>query len=187
MSEVIKPAASADAEEVTIRRARLSDAASIAGVRIDSWRASYRGIVPDSYLNSLTPEASVKVWEQVLQASSDAACTFVAEAGGEIIGFASGMTLAESRFGCDAELTAICVLPDEQRKGLGKKLLANVAATLISAGATGLMAWVLSKNEGARAFFDALGAEQLYEQTFTWDDGTELDETGFVWRQLKKA
>ncbi|MFX5747589.1 GNAT family N-acetyltransferase, partial [Acinetobacter baumannii] len=84
-----------------------------------------------------------KLWEQVLEASSDAACTFVAESGGEIIGFASGMTLAESRFGCDAELTAICVLPDEQRKGLGKRLLANVAATLIGAGATGLMAWVL--------------------------------------------
>ncbi|MGC7986005.1 GNAT family N-acetyltransferase, partial [Salmonella enterica] len=88
---------------------------SIAGVRIDAWRAAYRGLVPDSYLDHLKPEESVKLWEQVLEASSDAACTFVAESGGEIIGFASGMTLAESRFGCDAELTAICVLPDEQR------------------------------------------------------------------------
>ena len=181
------PAAAATgvAEEVTIRRARASDAASVAGVRLDSWRASYRGLVPDSYLDSLKPEQSVKLWEQVLGASSDAACTFVAEAGGEIIGFASGMTLADGKFGCDAELSAICVLPDEQRRGLGKKLLANVAATLISAGATGLMAWVLAKNEGAREFFKALGAEQLFEQTFTWDDGTEIDEDGFVWRKLK--
>ncbi|MET2989160.1 GNAT family N-acetyltransferase [Herbaspirillum seropedicae] len=171
-------------EEVLFRRARKGDAASIAGVRIDAWRASYRGLVPDSYLDHLKPEESVKLWEQVLEASSDAACTFVAESGGEIIGFASGMTLAESRFGCDAELTAICVLPDEQRKGIGKRLLANVAATLISAGATGLMAWVLSKNEGAGEFFASLGAERLYEQTFTWDDGSELDETGFVWRKL---
>ncbi|MBW9334024.1 GNAT family N-acetyltransferase [Herbaspirillum sp. RU 5E] len=171
-------------EEVLFRRARKGDAASIAGVRIDAWRAAYRGLVPDSYLDHLKPEESVKLWEQVLEASSDAACTFVAESGGEIIGFASGMTLAESRFGCDAELTAICVLPDEQRKGLGKRLLANVAATLISAGATGLMAWVLSKNEGAGEFFESLGAERLYEQTFTWDDGSELDEIGFVWRKL---
>jgi ribosomal protein S18 acetylase RimI-like enzyme len=172
-------------DEVLIRRARPGDAASIAGVRIDAWRASYRGLVPDSYLDHLQPEQSVKLWEQVLGASSDAACTFVAETGGEIIGFASGMTLADARFGCDAELTAICVLPDEQRRGLGKRLLANVAATLISAGATGLMAWVLSKNEGAGEFFEALGAERLYEQTFTWDDGSELDETGFVWRKLR--
>ena len=171
-------------EDVLFRRAKKGDAASIAGVRIDAWRASYRGLVPDSYLDHLKPEESVKLWEQVLEASSDAACTFVAESGGEIIGFASGMTLAESRFGCDAELTAICVLPDEQRKGIGKRLLANVAATLISAGATGLMAWVLSKNEGAGEFFASLGAERLYEQTFTWDDGSELDEIGFVWRKL---
>jgi GNAT superfamily N-acetyltransferase len=181
----MNPAGQPADEQVLIRRARPGDAASIAGVRIDAWRASYRGLVPDSYLDHLKPEDSVKMWEQVLGASSDAACTFVAEAGGEIIGFASGMTLAESRFGCDAELSAICVLPDEQRKGLGKRLLANVAATLIGAGATGLMAWVLTKNEGAREFFSALGAEQLYEQTFTWDDGSELDETGFVWRKLK--
>ena len=173
------------AAQITIRRARIGDAASIAGVRIDSWRASYRGLVPDSYLDSLQPEQSVKLWQQVLGASSDAACTFVAEAEGEIIGFASGMTLADSRFGCDAELTAICVLPDEQRRGLGRKLLANVAATLIGAGATGLMAWVLAKNQGAREFFGALGAEQLFEQTFTWDDGSEIDEVGFVWRQIK--
>lgn len=175
----------AAADEVVVRRARPGDAASIAGVRIDAWRASYRGLVPDSYLDHLKPEQSVKMWEQVLGASSDAACTFVAEAGGEIIGFASGMTLAESRFGCDAELSAICVLPDEQRRGLGKRLLANVAATLIGAGATGLMAWVLAKNEGAREFFSSLGAEQLFEQTFTWDDGSEIDEVGFVWRKLK--
>lgn len=175
----------ASGDQVVIRRARAGDAASIAGVRIDSWRASYRGLVPDSYLDHLEPAQSVKLWEQVLGASSDAACTFVAEAGGEIIGFASGMTLAESRFGCDAELSAICVLPDEQRRGLGKKLLANVAATLISAGATGLMAWVVAKNDGARDFFKALGAEELYQQTFTWDDGSEIDESGFVWRKLK--
>ncbi|WDZ97356.1 GNAT family N-acetyltransferase [Herbaspirillum sp. WKF16] len=178
-------ATTAGADEVVIRRARPGDAASIAGVRIDAWRASYRGLVPDSYLDHLKPEQSVKMWEQVLGASSDAACTFVAETGGEIIGFASGMTLAESRFGCDAELSAICVLPDEQRRGLGKRLLANVAATLIGAGATGLMAWVLAKNEGAREFFASLGAEQLFEQTFTWDDGSEIDEVGFVWRKLK--
>jgi len=183
MNDVVKAATAAD-EDITFRRARESDAASIAGVRIDSWRASYRGLVPDSYLDSLKPEQSVAMWQQVLAASSDAACTFVAEAGGEIIGFASGMTVADSRFGCDAELTAICVLPDEQRCGLGRRLLAHVAATLIAAGARGLMVWVLAKNEGAREFFKALGAEELYNQTFTWDDGTELDEVGLVWRKL---
>jgi hypothetical protein len=124
-------------------------------VRIDAWRASYRGLVPDSYLDHLKPEESVKLWEQVLEASSDAACTFVAESGGEIIGFASGMTLAESA-GCDAELTAICVLPDDSARDWASGCW-PMAATLISAGATGLMAWVLSKNEGAGNFSSRSG------------------------------
>jgi hypothetical protein len=59
-----------------------------------------------------------------------------------------------------------------------------MAATLISAGATGLDGLGAEQERRRREFFESLGAERLYEQTFTWDDGSELDEIGFVWRKL---
>ncbi|MFL9925481.1 GNAT family N-acetyltransferase [Herbaspirillum lusitanum] len=171
--------------EVTIRRARVSDAPAISGVRIDSWRATYRGVFPDAYLDGMKGDQSVQLWQRVLGASSDAACTYVAVVEDEVVGFASGMTLAESRFGCDAELTGMYLLPHIQRRGVGRKLLAHVAASLINAGATGLLTWVVSKNQGARDFFGALGAEELIEQSFQWDDDTEVAETAYGWRKLK--
>ncbi|MEU6929538.1 hypothetical protein AB0A05_10295 [Streptomyces sp. NPDC046374] len=36
-----------------IREAAPSDAAAVAAVHIRSWRAAYRGLVPDAYLDSL--------------------------------------------------------------------------------------------------------------------------------------
>jgi hypothetical protein len=38
---------------VLIRRAEPRDAAGIAHVHVASWRTTYRGIVPDSYLDAL--------------------------------------------------------------------------------------------------------------------------------------
>src|SRR5437879_5572083 len=90
--------------EFSVRRATVADAAVIAAVRIDSWRATYRGIVPDAYLDSMKVEESTALWTRVLSAASDAACVFVAEIKGEIVGFAAGMTFSEPKLGFDSEL-----------------------------------------------------------------------------------
>jgi len=39
---------------MAIRTARFQDARQIAEVHVDSWRAAYRGIVPDSLLEGLS-------------------------------------------------------------------------------------------------------------------------------------
>ena len=59
----------------------------------------------------------------------------MAEIKGEIVGFAAGMTLSEPKLGFDSELTAIYLIPSVQRAGIGRRLVAHVAATLASAGA----------------------------------------------------
>jgi hypothetical protein len=47
---------------IAIRRARPADAPAIARVRIDSWRSTYRGIMPDAYLDGMQVEASTALW-----------------------------------------------------------------------------------------------------------------------------
>lgn len=37
-----------------IRKAAVEDAAAIAKVHVDSWRTTYKGIMPSDYLNSLS-------------------------------------------------------------------------------------------------------------------------------------
>src|SRR5438445_968682 len=82
--------------DVVIRRATVADAGVIAAVRIDSWRATYRGIIPDDYLDGMKIEDSTAIWSRILAATSSAANVFVAEVDGEVLGFAAGMTLAEA-------------------------------------------------------------------------------------------
>ncbi|KAF3998463.1 GNAT family N-acetyltransferase [Glaciimonas immobilis] len=167
-----------------VRRGTVADAAVIAAVRIDSWRTTYRGILPVAYLDGMKVDQSTAIWTRILQAASDAACVFVAEINGEIVGFAAGMTLAEPKLGFDSELTAIYLIPSVQRAGIGRRLVAHVATTLASAGAGNMLAWVLAQNEIARQFYTKLGAELLTEQTFQWDD-LEMQEVGYGWRTIR--
>ncbi|MBB3211170.1 ribosomal protein S18 acetylase RimI-like enzyme [Herbaspirillum sp. Sphag1AN] len=169
--------------QITIRPAVVADADAIARVRVESWRASYRGIVPDAYLDSMKTEDSSRLWARVLGAASDAACTFVAEVDGEVVGFAAGITLAEPKLDFDAELTALYLLPSVQRAGIGRRLLVKVAATLAAAGAPDMLVWVLAQNRKARDFFEGLGAQLLAEQTFNWDE-LDLVEVAYGWTDI---
>ncbi|WP_373419950.1 N-acetyltransferase family protein [Herbaspirillum sp. RV1423] len=168
---------------VTIRHATVDDAETIAKVRIDSWRATYRGMIPDAYLDGMKVEDSTRLWTRVLGAASDAACTFVAEIDGELVGFAAGITLAERKLDFDAELTALYILPSAQRAGIGRRLLTQVAATLAAAGAPNMLVWVLAQNRKARDFCERQGAQLLAEQTFRWDE-LDLIETAYGWRNI---
>ncbi|MFZ6658404.1 GNAT family N-acetyltransferase [Undibacterium sp. TJN19] len=173
-------------KEISLRRATVVDAEAIASVRVESWRATYRGMIPDSYLDEMRLEDSVLQWRQILQAMTEAAdriCVYVAESEGKVIGFASGMMLPEPKLGMQAELTAIYLRPAWQRSGIGRRMLQKVARTLQAQGAESLLVWVISGNDIARNFYEELGGMLLIEQAFSWD-GMELMEAGYGWRDL---
>ena len=47
--------------EITFRRATANDAEAIAALRVDSWRTTYRGVMPDTYLDSMRAEESLSL------------------------------------------------------------------------------------------------------------------------------
>jgi GNAT superfamily N-acetyltransferase len=167
----------------TIRPATPADASAIAQVRVDAWRTTYRGMIPDAYLAAMKIEESTALWDKVLAAAPNSTNTFVAEIAGEVTGFASGHMLPEPKHGMNAELAAVYLKRDAQRAGVGRRLVAAVAAAQQAHGATGLIAWVIAGNMAARAFYEALGADLLIEQPFTWD-GMDLVEAGYGFSDL---
>jgi ribosomal protein S18 acetylase RimI-like enzyme len=177
------PAMRREMSSIVIRPARAGDAEAIARVRVDSWRATYHGMIPQGYLDAMKLEESRALWEKVLTAGSTAVSVFVAEHGEEIVGFASGNMLAELKHGFDAELSAVYVRREFQRAGIGRRLLTEIAIAL-SPRARGLIVWVIAGNKGARAFYERLGAELVVEQAFQWD-GMDLVEAGYGWRALE--
>lgn len=168
---------------IGIRRAVAGDAPGIARVRVESWRITYRGMIPDTYLDSMKVEASTAIWDRVLTAGPSTTSVFVAEHADEIIGFASGAMLKEPKHELDAELVAIYLRGEFQRVGLGHRLVGAVVDAQVAHGATGLLTWVIAGNKPARAFYERLGGVLLIQQPFEWD-GMNLHEAGYGWRDL---
>lgn len=168
---------------ISIRRATIDDATAIARVRIECWRVTYRGLVPDAYLDGMQLADSAALWQRVLSAGKNTTSVFVADNDGDVIGFAAGNMLQEPRYDVDAELSAAYVRPEFQRGGVGRRLVAAVADAQREHGGHGLIVWVIAGNKGARAFYEQLGAALQVEQPFEWD-GMPLVEAGYTFTDL---
>ena len=76
--------------QITVRKAAVADAGAIARVHVHSTRSTYRGIMPDDYLNSI----DVKEWEQrrrdQLANSEDREFSYVAANDERIVGWGCG-------------------------------------------------------------------------------------------------
>ena len=166
-----------------VRPAVQEDAAAIAQVRVDAWRTTYRGIVPDAYLAAMSVPDNAAYWARILAAGSPNASVFVATERDAVVGFAATNRRDPGKLGFDAELAAIYLAASHQRRGVGRRLVAAVAAAQRARGATGLIVWVIANNRPARAFYEGLGGELLVERPFQWDR-LDLVEAGYGFRDL---
>jgi len=148
-----------------IRDAGLRDAAEIAHVQVASWRAAYRGLMPESMLVALDPEERCLMWQRVLaQPRSD---TLVS--GSPVVGFCNLLgSRVTGRAREEAEISAIYLVPELWRKGIGRRLLEATLCRASERGYRTVGLWVLRDNERARCFYEAVG--------FVWD-GQERVET----------
>jgi ribosomal protein S18 acetylase RimI-like enzyme len=167
----------------SIRHADLGDAGGIAAVQVASWRTTYPGIVAQGYIDQLSVEKRTTAWERAFRGEGGDVPDVVVAIGsdGAIVGFASGGRIREPQPGFDAELYAIYLLEDTQRRGVGKRILSEWATLAIARGLTSAVVRVLAANP-ARRFYEHLGArrikggsltigEQQYaEEWYGWDD-----------------
>jgi GNAT superfamily N-acetyltransferase len=165
---------------VIVREARPQDARGIARVHIDSWRTTYRGVVPADYLDRLSVDDRARRWRQNLAQPGDKQCVFVAEDDrGEIVGFASGGPERSGDPVYAGELYAIYLLQERQRQGIGRRLTRAVAERLSQYGMGSMLLWVLAANP-SRRFYEAIGGQQLRTETIAIG-GVTLDEVAYGW------
>src|SRR4051812_23449124 len=72
-------------EVIRIRRACDADRAAIAAIHAQSWRDSYRGILPDAFLDGEVDNVMRSRWTE--QPIGDEDAVLVADRGGDILGF----------------------------------------------------------------------------------------------------
>jgi L-amino acid N-acyltransferase YncA len=162
-----------------IRAATGEDAGAIAHVHVASWRTTYAGIVPEGYLASLKEAEREASWREWLTLDVD---VFVAELEGEVVGFVSGGAIREPVEKFDAELFAIYLLRDAQRRGIGTALLRRLAGSLKERGFRSMVAWVLEDNASG-GFYTRSGAMRVYSKEIEIG-GVMLPVVAYGWGDL---
>lgn len=166
-----------------IRNAHPNDARAIAAVHVAAWRTTYRGIIPDAYLAALSVADRERRWAASLADTSGRTCAFVAEDDGHIVGFADGGPRREGSPAYAGELYAIYLLASHQGRGLGRRLVAAVAAYLSALGMSSLLLWVLAENPACR-FYESLGGIPVERKPITIG-GVPLDEVAYAWTDTR--
>ncbi len=164
-----------------IRKALADDAPSIGLVQVESWRKTYRGIIPDSYLARLDDEERSAVWKQELEAGQ--MFVFVIEDQWGIFGFISGGAIREPIEGYDCELYAIYLMPARQRHGLGQELALTLREALLMNGFSSMVVWVLEQNLPGVSFYQRIGGLQIAQKSIEIG-GAALSELAFGWPVL---
>jgi GNAT superfamily N-acetyltransferase len=167
----------------SIRRATVEDAAAVARVHVDSWRTTYRGIVPDTFLDGMSYADSEARLRRRLEQSSEKYAMFVAQdESGRIVGFADGGPIRKEDPDFDGELYAIYLLEAHQRRGLGRRLIRQVVGHLVQNGMHGMLIWALADNP-ACPFYAVMGGRPVRAGELEIG-GVRFKEVGYGWSDL---
>jgi GNAT superfamily N-acetyltransferase len=144
---------------VSVRWAKVSDAAELAEVHVASWRAAYRGLLPDDRLASLDVGRRAEQWRGWLGPDGERNATLVAELDGEIAGFATleMPSRDEDQPEDVAQIPALYLRPERRRAGIGTVLVDAAMQELRARGFREVILWMLEGNDRARAFYERTG------------------------------
>jgi ribosomal protein S18 acetylase RimI-like enzyme len=143
--------------DVVIRPSAPEDADEVESLRVAGWRAAYRGIVPDAYLDSLPVDGERR--RRLMTERGGEYDESVAVHDGEIVGWvAAGPPRDEDLTGPGhGEVYACYVLPGWWGRGVGRLLMNHALRQLAGTGRTSVTLWVLEDNERARRFYESFG------------------------------
>ena len=133
-----------------VRAARVEDAAEIAQVNVQSWRETYRGLMPDEVLDDAGfVGARERFWTAILSEERfRALLVVVAERDGEMIGIGMAGPPEDPEAAWAVHLYVLYVLAAEHGSGAGAALLDAV----IDAHETAAL-WVADPDPRAQAFY----------------------------------
>lgn len=165
--------------DYVIRSATAADAPGVAAVNAASWRATYRGILTDAYLDGPIEADRLGVWQERL-ADGATALVEIACRGDEIVGFACAFAAEDETWG--SRIDNLHVLPAHRRQHLASRLMRALAARLHAAEPDlPVYLWVYNVNDAARATYESLGGTLTEQGARTGADGTTAPALRYTW------
>ena len=161
------------------RSANRRDAAEIARLHIESWRATYVNDLPPDFLAEQDLAGRTARWEARF---AEGVHVLLAEDAGALVGFvAFGPAHDPESFEAgDWEIHNIHVDPARHGQGIGRALFERAVCASREHGASGVMLWVVRTNRNARDFYEHMGMlNDGGEQEHTVQPGISLHEVRY--------
>lgn len=171
-----------DQRPFEIRPGTGDDLFMIAGVLVDTWRSTFRGLLADDFLDGMSREDQAVRHARRMGAPGVHYLVAVEPSGGGIVGFANfgpgrGTVPADLH-----EIYALYVRAGYQGAGIGTALVSTAAGHCAEQGARSLFAWVLSGNPN-RKFYERLGAKAV-ETSSIWLDDRHYEQVAYLWEDI---
>lgn len=155
------------------------DLQSISEVYTANWKRTYRGLLPQSFLDGLTVERAAEQWRTYL--TGDRHGIFVAYHQGIFWGF--GAYRPDEEYPDCLYLDALHVPEEARGQGVGTALIKAIGYRAVADGYERLSICVIRGNESARKLYTKLGAvhDKYFIDAF---HGTPANSEKLIWQDL---
>jgi ribosomal protein S18 acetylase RimI-like enzyme len=170
-----------DGPNISYREATVSDCVAVARTHVESWRQSFVGIVPQTFLDKMSVENRSKAFEK--RFSEDSYKMYVAEERG-VIGFVDFGEPREIIDTYEAELFAIYLLPEFHRKGIGGRLFNLCIDNLVMNGKSSMYLFALEVSQ-YKSFYEKKGGKVVGRKQIEIES-IMFDELVYGWNSLKQ-
>jgi GNAT superfamily N-acetyltransferase len=141
------------AVDPVIRPSTIEDADELGVVHIRAWQSAYRGLVPDDYLDRLSPERNAARRRRTFIEGSSPGTELVAQVDHRIAGFVTYGPPRDTVPDGWGELWVINLHPDFWRQGIGSRLFDAAVRGLRDLGYRRGYLWVLAGNDRGIGFY----------------------------------
>lgn len=168
-------------QNVGFREATIADCPAVAKVHVQSWKESFAGIVPQTFLDKMSVEKRAKAFEKGFSAPFYR--MYVAEVPNRgLVGFADFGEPRENIDAYDGELYAVYLLPEFQRKGVGGRLF-NLGVEFLRGSGKSSMYLLALEVSPYRSFYEKMGGRIVGSKQIELE-GDRYDELIYGWEDL---
>ena len=167
--------------DIAIRAARPGDARRIARLDVETWRATYAGILTTTFLVGLSARRRELGWATLIEREPRDVRVAV-DLDGNVVGFGSCGRNRDREFA--GEVFTLYVAPDWQNQGIGRALLFALFERLVAQGCRSAIIWVLRDNP-ARFFYQRLAGREVRHRNFVMG-GKQIAAAGYAWHDLPR-
>jgi ribosomal protein S18 acetylase RimI-like enzyme len=164
-----------------VRQARLEDARAIARIEIETWRATYAGMLPDRVLLNMSERRQIGAWTSFLRHRPEDVLVAQPLNGG-LAGFGNCGTQRDTAVQFAGEVYTLYIAPERQGQGWGRQLLLALFARLLDTGHRTGLVWVVRANP-ARFFYERMGGKQVMHRPIQVG-GKPIEAVAYGWQDL---